>query len=153
MRKTEFGVVRDGHLFQPISKSPWAFRLCLKENRDFEEELNRDGVKKGKTSEELFLRTTSYLIRSGRLPGVMRVRRASRVQDQRQKIDFFLDLLVNDTIRPVGIQVKSSVGGAAHFMAENPRLKVHVIVMNGRMNMTALLGIIRKICAREMLAQ
>jgi hypothetical protein len=90
-------------------------------------------LNKGVKSEKKFKDFVEDLIEHGQLPWADKIIKASRIQDEREKIDYFIrahmEGLENNTTLLVPIQVKSSWGYAEEFKQHNPNAQVHIVVM------------------------
>lgn len=108
--------------------------------------------RKGLNSEKLFQAMFNYLIEHGHIPKEYRVRKASRNQDERFKIDWWIDIYSKKGRKiSIPIQIKSSSFAGRMFIAEfgSKFPNVYLVVMNSSMTTERLLQEVLKIVKIE----
>ncbi len=133
----------NGHYVEKRSSVPPGLKMY----RSFRDCATRPGELKGSQSEAFFYQMVNELLECGRLPVVEKVRHASRIQDQREKVDFYLELVNGGQ---VPIQIKSSIRSAERYKMENPGLKAYIVVMHSKVTVSGLENILSVICRTVM---
>jgi len=109
-------------------------------------------LEKGRISEELFFGMAKKLLGTGKLPEVVSIRRGSFVQERKHQTDFVMKVnnprAGGEPCR-IGIQIKSSKGGAYFFSKKYADADVYVLVMDKEMSIGCMLSALRDICDIE----
>ncbi|MDD5165023.1 MAG: hypothetical protein PHG25_00570 [Candidatus Pacebacteria bacterium] len=150
---------RGGHPFEKIIR-PRSLQKCRTKRRVKSEEndvaltTNEREVKKGLDNEKSFYGIVKGLIRYGKVPEkFIGVKKSSLTADTIDKYDF--KLFVRDPHfgkRFIKIQVKSSVGGAIHFMRKYHHMMsdIHIVIMDETMNLKKMKSELENIYQIEM---
>jgi hypothetical protein len=113
----------------------------------------KDDTEKGFILEDLFEGMANLIVRSRRVSGIIGVRRSSYDEDHIDKIDFWLDIKIDQShLHSIAVQVKSSWRGAYEFMDEYADLFpwIHLVVMDERVDQELLIRILQSIINTEL---
>ena len=108
---------------------------------------------KGFLNEKRFREMFERLRADGHIPSEYVVRKATRNQDQRHKVDAWIDVLLEDgRVHNIPIQIKSSWGLKRKFKREfGHRVDhIHVIVMDDRITLEILHSLLVNIFDKEL---
>jgi len=117
--------------------------------KDYEDKFDFD---KGYVSEDRFAGMVNMIIATASIDELIGIRKATRNQDQKHKIDFWLIIgHVDGYVLEVAVQVKSSWTGAEKFILEHPdrAVDLHIVVMDDEVTLLRLVDRIRKIVSFE----
>lgn len=126
-----------GRLFAPFS-------LLKKSNgktpsKDQIRGITPEASRKGLANEKLFRSMFEALVARGTLPANYRVRRSSRNEDEKFKIDYWIDILQEDMPKlSIPIQLKSSFRGKEEFLQKFGDKVRHIYIIVMHENMTPL---------------
>jgi hypothetical protein len=104
--------------------------------------ISPEATKKGFINEKLFQTMFNELVSCNMLPTGYRVLKASRNQDERFKVDFWIDVrFENENTRSIPIQIKSSRYGRDKFIKKfgDKVAHIYVVVMNAEMTRLRLM--------------
>ncbi|MEK7609552.1 MAG: hypothetical protein AAB470_00330 [Patescibacteria group bacterium] len=113
----------------------------------------REEDKKGFVNEKLFLGMAKEVIKNGLFPEILKIRKASRNQDERHGIDFWIDIVIDDTAQhSIPLQIKSSWFGRHKFQDKYGEKAegIHIVVMDEEMNERLLALELRSIISKEL---
>ncbi|GEM_PF-5492324 len=139
-----------GRFWEPISllKKSGGKRLSHDEFRG----ITPEEIKKGLNNEKRFRAMFNDLVKRGLLPKEYGVKKASRNQDERFKVDSWINVNYRaDCKISIPIQIKSSSFGEMMFIRKFGKEfpNVYIIVMDDEMTPELLVQIIFKIVHRE----
>lgn len=120
--------------------------------RRLRREHERDWNIRGQVSEQKFLAIVRRFVEYHDIDHVTGVRRATRNQDEKHKVDFWIRAdLPSWPGHDIAIQIKSSWRGADEFILEHGDTLTHIyiVVMNEKMSKRKLLDRIRSIVRFE----
>ncbi len=126
---------------------------CCRSHPD--KSIYRSQVQKGRINEKRFWTMMKHLVKTKNLPpNVLRFRRASRRQDYRDKVDFWIDVDRGASQISIPVDVKSSWYGKLRTL--NKRLKlpkkygeIYIIVMDEYVTLEVLGNLIANIIRQQ----
>lgn len=111
---------------------------------------------KGFIYEKLFIGLVNKILSSKYIPNLISIRKATRNQDKRHQVDFWLKIRLDRPINyqidhEIALQLKSSMAGAYGFIKEfgDKFPHIHVIVINNKCTLVYLVDDLMKIIQRE----
>lgn len=115
--------------------------------------ISLEEYRKGFSNEKLFMAMFNELLVRGNLPKEYGVRKASRNQDEKFKIDYWIDIFVESGNKiSIPVQIKSSRRGKYEFIKEfGDRVShIYVIVIDDKITLIMLMRQIFGIVAMEL---
>jgi hypothetical protein len=131
---------RNGHLFEPMTRLTYR-----RGGKVFVPPAIQKLHDLGFENERRFRQLANKIIESGKIPGLIKVKKTSTAEDERRKIDFRLFVETDGVRWTIPFQIKSSNPGAAQFEIENPEIHAYIVVVNEKFDEAALTSAFRDI--------